>query len=212
MSLKGTLSLKLAMAALAVMAVASGPALACKGPTVIFSDNFQTANPAWSAPVGTLAIANGQAQLTAAAEQPALAIYGGKFIDSGDACVDIVAPNVQDPTEAIGGIVFGLSQADFYAFVVRPDGQAAVIRQQNGGWLTPVPPRAAPALKTGANVANTLRVTWQGTNAAAYINDQPFITFTVPAFQNSEIGFYAESDLSTPVAFQFGNLDVTTVP
>lgn len=188
----------------------SSPAFACDGSTVLFTDNFQTAEPAWH---GSIAISGGQANVTASPGDFGGAFYGSMFIDSGDACVDVMGPGLQNWTQAVAGIIFGFTDIDnFYAFMVEEDGQAVVVQKQNGGILHPVGLRAAPGFKTGANVTNTLRVTWNGSSAATYINSQPFVTFNISPLQNSMIGLYVETDLSTPITYQFSNLKVTNVP
>jgi hypothetical protein len=69
------------------------------------------------------------------------------------------------------GLVFRYTDfGNFYVFLVQGGGQASIVRRQNSGWLVPVPNKASPSFKTGAT--NTLRVTWKGTDGAAYINDQ----------------------------------------
>lgn len=207
------MSVKFATAVFLAAAITSSPAFACKGPTVIYQDNFQSADPAWSAPFGgTPVISGGQAQVTAQPGDFNVYVYEGTFVDSGDYCVTVTGPTLSDPTSALGGVAFGFdNNGDFYAFLVREDGQATVYRNQNGGWLTPVAMRAAPALKTGT-ASNTLRVTWKGTTASAFINDQPFINFTIQAFKNSMIALYAEADGNAPATYSFSNLNVTTVP
>jgi hypothetical protein len=204
------MSLRLVAAAVLAVAV-SGPALACKGPTLIFSDDFKTADPSWVQDAGTLNIGSGKLTLTAAAGNYASADYEGFFVNSGDACVDVVYPSVKDPSQGgVAGIMFGYTDYnDFYAFVVRGDGQAGIFRLQNGGWLTPVPMRAAQGLKTGANAVNTFRVTWKNTDGAAYINDQLFINFKIQPFTNGTFGIYSEPEGNT---FTFSNVKVTNVP
>jgi len=212
------MSLRLAMVFLAAMAVTSTPAFACKGSTVIFQDNFQTADPAWH---GELAVADGHANVTASPTTFGGAFYGGKIIDSGDACVDMVGPNVADPSTAAAGIMFGFTDVNsYYLFMAREDGQAAVIQFLPAGdheaTLTPVAYQVAPALKPGANVTNTLRVTWSGTRASTYINDQLFFAFDIQALQNTMIGLYVGPDFapdtSASVTYQFNNLKVTNAP
>ena len=206
------MSIKFVTAVLVAVAVASGPALACKGPTLIFSDNFQSVDPAWVQQFGKLTIGGGKAQLSSEPGKYANADYEGSFVNSGDACVDVTAPTVKDPTTILAGIMFGFTDySNFYAFVLRGDGQASVVRLQNGGWLTPVPVRAAPGAKTGANAVNTLRVTWNGTSgaAAAYVNDQSFINFKIQPFTNGTFGLYAEPEGNT---YQFSNAKVTNAP
>jgi hypothetical protein len=70
-------------------------------------------------------------------------------------------------------------------------------------------------MKKGANMTNTLRVTWKGTSVATYINGQAFATYTLPqAFQNTMIGLLAQGDASATAGatWKFTNLKVTNVP
>jgi hypothetical protein len=194
---------------LLAMAVASGPALACKGPSVIFADNFINTDPAW---YGQLDVAGGHASLPAGPKEHGLAFYGGKKIDSGDACIDMLGPT----TTSAGGLVFGFTDVDnYYLFLLIDNNAAGIFLHQNGAWLTPAQPRTAIGARNGANAMNALRVTWKGTAVATYINDQPFITLNIPQpFQNSFVGLYAEDQASSGpgVNFQFSNLKVTNVP
>jgi hypothetical protein len=204
------MSSRLVLAALVGVIATFAPALACKGPTLIFSDDFKSADPAWVQDFGKLTITGGMAQLTSEPGHIASADYQGFFLDSGDACVDVVAPTVKDPSTTVGGIMFGRTDDDnFYAFVVRSDGRAAIFRRQNGGWLTPVPMRSAQNAKVGPNAANTLRVTWKGTEGTAYVNDQQFIAFKIEPFKNGTFGLYCEPEGNV---YQFGKVTVTNVP
>jgi hypothetical protein len=206
--------LRFTIALLVAAGATSGPALACMGPTVIFADNFQTEDPAWGAMTGTLSIAGGYAALTPHVGDYAAASYGGAFVDNGDACVDVMSPAVAAPAQAAGGILFGMTDLDnFYVFAAEEDGQAAIYQRRDGAWNTPVAWRPAPALKSGGNVTNTLRITWNGTTGAAYINGQTFATFTIQPFKNTKFGIWCEGDPAvnptSGATFQFSNLKIT---
>ena len=203
---------RVAIAVGATLIFASKATLACKGPTQIFADNFQTQEPAW---YGTLTIGGGLATLPASPRQHNLAFYGGKSIDSGDACVDVTGPSgLQDPTKVRVGIMFGFTDfANYYAFVIDEGGRAAVIGAHNGGSLVPVTSRPAASIKTGPGIANTLRVTWKGNAVSTFINDQPFVTFPLHyGLNNSFIGLYGGNDEPATTTFQFSNLKVTNGP
>lgn len=227
--------MRLATAIMFLLAAGSSPALACKGSTVILQDTFQTVDPNWH---GTVSVAGGQAAVTSTPfyDRQNLtnatfggAFYGGKHIDSGDACVDLVGPQVSDPRNASAGILFGfVDTLSYWAFFAREDGQAAVFEylpfvDSGGGHatLTPIAFQPSGALKSGAGVTNTLRVTWNGGTGATYINDQPFWQFPIhQPFQNTFVGLivgagfpttYSATD-SVPMTYQFSNFKITTVP
>jgi hypothetical protein len=223
---------RLAIAAVLTLAVSAGPALACKGSTVILQDNFQSAEPDWH---GTVSTGGGHATVTSTPFYDGNnfvsatfggAFYGGKHIDSGDACVDMVAPPVADPTTAAAGIMFGFTDIfSYWIFYAREDGEAAIFHvlpfEENGGGeatLTPVTFQPSSALKRGAGVTNTLRVSWNGKVGATYINDQPFWTFAIPQpFKNTFVGFHVGPGFSStyspqaavPMSYQFSNLKIT---
>lgn len=216
------MSLRLATALLVAMVVASSRAFACGGATLL---SFQTGDPSWEVDQqgteevqGTLSISGGFALLTPLPGDFTFADYQGNFFDSADACVDVLSPTVADPSQAAAGIMFGETEDDFYVFAAEEDGQAAVLQYQNDTnvWLYPVPWRAAPALKKGANVTNSLRVTWKGTTGTAYINGQQFATFTIPAFDGTVFGLWCEGDPDVnPIigaTYRFSNLTLNNVP
>jgi hypothetical protein len=227
-------------AALVALAVASDPAFACMGPTVIYQDDFQSANPSWDIrpsqipiPVDfqVLSIAGGVAKLTPLAGEFAVAVYGDQFFPNSqfpsfDACVDVSSPSVADPSQAAAGIAFGEnnSTGSFYVFAAEEDGQAAVAQFQwrPFGWSYPVPWQAAQGLKSGANASNTLRVTVTpagagatGSNATFYVNGVKFATLALPSLQGTKLGLWAEGDPGpNPVAgasWSFSNLKITDV-
>jgi hypothetical protein len=221
------MSLKLVASALLAMAVTSAPAMACMGPTVLYSDNFQQASPAWQAPPGEMTIAGGHMSLTPPQGQTTAAIYMGGYYDNADTCIDLVSPSVTDVTNAMAGLVFGISlptAADssqapqapttMYMFGLFESGQAFVAQFQNGTVVFLVPPQAASAVLAGPNVTNTLRATWNGTSGTAYINGQQFSTFNFPqAFQNALIGLMVAGDASATAGatWNFANLKITNV-
>jgi hypothetical protein len=223
-------------ATLLVLAVTSGPALACMGPTVILQDNFQTANPAWDTSpsnipitpnVPILSIAGGYAKLTPPPGDFAVAVYGNQFLPSNqfpsiDACVDITSPSVADASQAAAGIVFGQTGSGFFVFAMEEDGQAAVgqFQQQPYGWSYLVPWQAAPNLKTGANVSNTLRVTIgpaggaaTGNSGTVYVNGVKFAAVTLPPMQGAKLGIWGEGDPGmnsvSGATWTFSNLKIT---
>jgi hypothetical protein len=226
-------------AALVALAIASDPAFACMGPTVIYQDDFQSANPAWDTNLtisqkpldfAVLSIAGGAAKLTAPVGDFSIAVYGGQFFPNSqfpsfDACVDVTNPSVADPSQAAAGIAFGQNNsAGFYVFAAEEDGQAAVaqFQPQTIGWSYLAPWQTVQGLKTGANASNTLRVTVTpagagatGSSATFYVNGVKFATLSLPSFSGTKLGLWAEGDPGpnpvTGATWSFSNLKITNV-
>jgi hypothetical protein len=208
---EGCMALRYVTALLMTLA-ATTSAFACQGSTTILADNFQTASPAWH---GQLSVSGGRLNLTASGGVYAVAFYGTKMTDSGDACVQMIGPpNLKNPNSARAGIVFGFTDlANYFIFTAFEVGGATIDAFHNGGFLELMNPTPTAALRKGGNTVNTLRVTWKGTSVSTYINNTPFMTLNLHyPVQNGFIGFFADNDESTPTTYQFGNLDVTSVP
>jgi hypothetical protein len=189
------------------MALASGPAFGCKGVNKLLEDDFSNPESGWVEKVRTMAIKDGKLQLTTEPKRHSSASYEGDFFNNADACVTVIAPDVKDASIGVAGLMFYLTNSyDFYAFVINPTGQAAVLRLLNGDFLTPVPPRKAEGIKAGGNSSNVLRVTWNNGSIATYVNDRPFTTLKAKPPRNGKIGLYAESAGAT---WSFANVLVT---
>ena len=208
-------SVRVITGAMVAMVLAAAPALACKGAQTVLADNFQTADSSWGPMFGAnLIISDGQAQLTVPPGKIGGALYGGILVDSGDYCIDMIAPSVADPNTVLGGIIFGLGDLeDYYAFVAVAGGQAGVLHQQSSRVTLTVPMNTAPSLQVGANATNTIRVTWTGAAVSTYINGQLFAQLQMPqGFFDSKIGLYVDNATTAPVTYTFKNLNVTNGP
>jgi len=204
------MSLKLVTGVLLALAVASSPALACKGSEIIYSDDFKELDPAWSPVFGKYTASGGKLQVQSDPGKVAVMHYEGDFFPSADLCIDISLPNVKDPEEVFAGVSFTTSNGTYY-YGIRPDGQAGVLRYA-GGWLRPVAPRKVDALRTGPNVTNTIRIVWKADDptVSTFINDRPFVNFKAnEANKNRKIGIYAETE---GAVFLYSNLKVSTPP
>ncbi len=212
------MSLKLATALLVAAAFTTSPALACMGSTVLVSENFQKPDAAWGAATGTIVtIAGGYLQITPGQGDWAVSAYGGKYLDSADACIDVLSPATIDPSGAAVGLVFGADSTGFFMFQFSEDGSASVARYSragDGAFAYPVPSANAKTLKPGPNVSNTLRVTWNAGKGAAYINGQIFSPFVIAQpLQNTLMGLFTVGDASATAGatWKFNNLKVTNV-
>src|SRR5205807_4814842 len=96
--------LRLVTGALLAMAVASSPALACKGPNVIFADNFAEADPGWSTS-DAIAIGSNSIQLKSQPGGVTGSFYSGSFFEDADICIDATSPAAKNPADVNAGLV-----------------------------------------------------------------------------------------------------------
>jgi hypothetical protein len=195
---------------IAALAIASGPASACKGANKLFEDDFSSSESSWVERVPTMTIKDCKLDLKSEPNRQASASYEGDFFNNADACVTVTAPDVKDASAGVAGLMFYLTNSyDFYAFVISPTGQAGVLRMLNRDFLTPVPPRKAEGIKTGGNSSNTLRVTWDNGSVTTYVNDRLFTKLKANPPRNGKIGLYAESAGAT---WSFTHVLITDPP
>jgi hypothetical protein len=203
------------LGALFIVGVAS-PALACKGTESLLRDEFTEVDPSWNAwwtSTGSWDIADGKATAKIEPEYAGVMMYDGDFFPAADACVDILMPDVRDPTYMWAGLTFyDAAWANYFVYIT-PDGQAGVKKLTNDGWLNPVKSKAYDSIKQGET--NTLRLVWSGPpsgTAAAdptvqvFINDQPAFKFKVKPNGNRQVGLAADTEGDT---IEFSNLSIT---
>jgi hypothetical protein len=199
------MSFKLITGLAVAVALVATPALACKGRNVVFSDDFSREDSSWEAVIGDFAVSNGRAQVKSEPDKLALIGYNGETFDSGDACVDVISPNVRGGV--IGGFMFALTQGSVYAVVVAAaEGTAGVLRFNKEKWGWAVSARKVDSIKPQVTAPNTVRLTWKGSAATAYVNDKQFANFTVQPVKNALFGLFA---LTNGETMQFDNLKIT---
>jgi hypothetical protein len=194
------------------LGLASGPALACKGNTVLLQADFRQVDPSWD---GNLGIGGGVAKIAPDPGYLSWPFYQGSLFTDADICVDVTIPTGAKPNSIAGGLVFWASDyQNFYAYLVANGGTMAILRRQNGKFLSPVGWRKAEGVNLTDNAPNTLRITLKGKTATTYINDKPFVTMTTgqPPDGGSQIGLYGESEQDKTDTWTFSNLKVTNVP
>lgn len=211
---------KLLLAIAMAVSVLASPAYACKGGKVQFADDFRDVDPAWNieAAPDRYAISGGKLAISPDAKITPLGnwtnLYTGSFFGDADICVTITFPTEAGAEDASGGIAFWATDINnLYKFGISPAGTASIIRWQNGKVLMVASWRKTDALKTTPGATNTIRVTLNGSSAATYINDKPFVTIKgQPPEGGSEIGLSASAGQRASFPFLFSDLKVTDLP
>src|SRR5882757_3445038 len=121
------------------LALLSTPALACKGRNTAFSDDFSREEPSWTTIYGEFGVTGGKATLKSNPGEMAVVANDGDFFESGDLCVDVIAPDYRGGGSELGGVIFGIKDmGNFHAFILSPpDGVAGVMAKKAGKWVQP---------------------------------------------------------------------------
>src|SRR5258705_8820899 len=121
------------------MALVSTPALACKGRNAVFTDDFAREEPSWTTIFGEFSVASGRAQLKSNPGEIAVVANDGDFFESGDLCVDVIAPDYKGGGSEFGGVMFAIKDmGNFHAFWISPpDGTAGGTAPKAGKGVNP---------------------------------------------------------------------------
>lgn len=190
---------------------AGSMALACQGSTILFQDSFERLQPTWGLADDSLRVADGQLEVSPAADSYFWAANSANLYDDIDLCVTMTTLLSGDPVEAKAGPIFWYVDVNnFYVFELAPNGMASVWRRQRGKWLEQVAWREAAGANKGDGAINELRVTTVGNTATFYVNGQKFEALEGSAPENGQqIGLFAASPPTTEARFAFDNLKVT---
>ena len=207
--------------ALAAALSVTAPALACKGKTVLFRDNFTSTDPGWGLyDKSTVAIGGGTLKLTPQPKHYAFIYYRGDVYQQADVCVTAAfagQPGQSGLPDGDEGIVFGSEDyIGFYYFWISPKNGTAGVRQWSaaaGKYLIPMPPKKVPGLNTDVGAKNALRVVVDGTRATAYLNDRQLIELTMkPSKVGGIFGLGAARVDDAPVTWTFDSFKITDLP
>jgi hypothetical protein len=197
--------------------LAFGPALACKGPNVKFTDDFRQIDDSWAVDPDTDAVTveGGKARIKAGASEGFTVLYGGFIFDDADLCVTVEVPELTDNANqpAAGPIFWGEDYDNYYIFAITPGGAAAIVRRIKGRWVYVLGYRKVDSIKTRPGDKNVLRVTTRGNSITTYINDTKFATVRAQVPENGgQIGLHAESEMAHRSTWEFIDLKVTDLP
>jgi hypothetical protein len=197
------------------LAIAATPAQACKGTNTRFTDDFRQVDSSWGVDPDAVSVEDGKVKIKPDATSNYVVLYKGpKFVDA-DLCVTIQIPALYGGrNELRAGAVFWAANYDsYYAFLIQPDGRAALMRLDKGTMLPIVNFRAVESIKTQPGDKNVLRLTTQGNNVIAYVNDARFASINgrVPD-GGGEFGLFAQSEEAHRDTWKFSDLKVTDLP
>jgi len=197
------------------LAVLATPALACKGSKVQFTDDFRQVDSSWGVDPDAVSVEDGKVKIKPDATSNYVVLYKGpKFVDA-DLCVTIQIPALYGGRAQLrAGAVFWAANYDsYYAFLIQPDGRAALMRLDKGNMLPVVNFRGVDNLKTQPGDKNVLRLTTKGTNVTAYVNDERFASINgrVPD-GGGQFGLFAQSEEAHRDTWKFTDLKVTDLP
>ena len=134
----------------AMWLAASGVALACQGSAILFQDSFERLQPTWGQEGDGFRVADGQLEVTPAADSYFWAANTANLYDDIDMCVTMTTVAAADPIDAKAGLIFWYSDVNnFYVFELAPNGMASVWRRQRGKWLEQVAWREADGANKG---------------------------------------------------------------
>lgn len=209
-----TAALRCAMTAGLILS--AGPALACKGPKLMFQDDFRQVDDSWNIDphADTVTVEDGKVKVKADPSAGYTVLYGGLNFDDADLCVTVQVPRqTQNGAQAAAGPVFWAQDyGNYYTFTITPDGVAAISRLIRGRWHN-VFIREANGIKTRPGDKNVLRVTTKGNSVTTYINDVKFATVKAQVPENGgQIGLHAESEQAHRDTWKFMDLKVTDLP
>lgn len=205
------MTLAAAGAAVISLIASSQILLACEGSSVLFEDDFSSADPSWGN-YSDLKIGNGV--LTILINPDAgypLQNQSGFFDGNYDICVDAVQKNT-DPTNAWAGILFwGVDYENYYIMDVSTNGYVNVSRKQKGRWLNPVNWVQTDGVVRRGTAANQLRLVVKGNQATGFVNGKEVFSFKgQPPSGGGLIGIYGSAPKETAASYDFDNFKVTS--
>jgi hypothetical protein len=200
-----------AAAAVLLMSVGAGAALACKGSTVLYEDNFQTFDPTWGISSENIYVENGALIISPSADRIWSALNQTNVYTDMDFCVTYTMVQGANVNNSFGGVVFwGYDTQNYYTLDLTNDGYLQVSRKVGNRWLSPVSWRQSATIKAGLGQPNLIRVVTKGNNATIYINDQEAVSFTgQPPEGGGVIGLTGTSAADDRGVFRYQGLKIT---
>jgi hypothetical protein len=135
----------------------------------------------------------------------------------GDGVYEVEATPVEGPLDNGYGLLFRANPeaGNFYLFKVSADGFVWIGRYEEGSEETTIIGDhwfESPAVQTGLNVTNTLRVVAEAGNMIFYVNEQEVGRVTDTTFSSGDVGVLVQTLGGGGVTVEFDNLSVQPLP
>jgi hypothetical protein len=163
-------------------------------PSVLFSDDFSTLDPAWGDAEDVMHVEGGKFVLQPKPNTAHSSLYGGSTFNDVDIRVKISQADGKLADGSAGIVFWGSDNDNMYTAEFSADGNVTVQRFEGRKWLSPSPWKANDAVKKDLNQVNELRVVTKGRSATFYVNDKQVAAIKgFPPTGGSQIGLTAES-------------------
>jgi len=134
-----------------------------------------------------------------------------------DGIYEVEATPIEGPLDNGYGLLFraDAETGDFYLFKVSADGYVWIGRYRDGAEETPIIGDhwfESPAVLTGLNVTNVLRVQAEVGNLIFYVNDQEVGRVTDNTFSSGDVGVLVQTLGGGGVRVLFDNLSINPLP
>jgi len=161
----------------AAASLAANPAHACKGNTEIFNIDFNDEGSLGeSDEYRTLTYSDGKLVLKAAKGKIAWPETDDTYSDDIDICVTVKLLKLTEKGSVGAGIKFWSLSGDTWVFLLDPIAATAKIARSQKKWTFPVNNKKVDIVK-GPDHESSLRLTVQGKDLTAYVNDKQVFTY-----------------------------------
>lgn len=190
---------------------------ACASPTPtapvnkpLFADDFSQDNGLWETFIedgATAQLVDGQ--LALANNLPSRVTISVAALNVADFDLTVEATFVEGGSANSYGVLFRyLNDKSFYRLDFTDDGYWGVSRRMDENWISISELAASPALHTGLNAQNLIRLTAQGDTFTVYANGRPLGTVTDSAIEIGRLGVFVSTFDDPTVQARFDNVRV----
>lgn len=194
-------------------------ASACKGPKVIYEDDFQERDAGWwlrQADIerGAVAIGDGRLVMRSDPERNISTLnMAFRVAPDMDVCTTVRFVETDNPADSAFALVFWANEFDdHYNFHVRGNGAYWISRWSDGNWHSITSTAAAPDFKPVVGEDIQLRVLTKGQTVTVFLNDTQLARFRAPPpAKPVQFGLRSASFGKSKSAVEIRSIKVTTV-